>query len=222
MTKCIVERVYKSLRYRIMLFKNNYYVLDVDKPYVVLIFPFLFWILPHKVYKISAKFAEELKVPKHLKQNFDKKKNLVKTVSFSMLGIMQILRVLTDNFGISNLNTNISRDINIVIAVFSLIICIILRVYLGNLASSKLKSKLDLEETKIIKIRPLSLKSEIKMNFLYVFLITFDFLFFIGYVDYGNMFMLLGWIVFGYMTLIWSQTNVREDACYIKNMNNEN
>ncbi|EJO5346904.1 DUF443 family protein [Clostridium botulinum] len=222
MTKCIVERVYKSLRYRIILFKNNYYVLDVDKPYVVLILPFLFWILPHKIYKISAELAEELKVPKHLKQNGDKNKDLIKAVSFSMLGITQILGVLTDNFGISHLDTNISRNICIIIAVFSLIICVILRIYLGNLASSKLKSKLDLKEAETIKIRPLSLKSEIKMNFLYFFLITFDFLFFIGYIYAGNIFMLVGLIVLSYMTLIWSQTNVREDACYIKNINNEN
>ncbi|MDU1423025.1 MAG: DUF443 family protein, partial [Clostridium botulinum] len=133
MTKCIVEKMYKSLRYRIILFKNNYYVLDLDKPYVVLIFPFLFWILHHKVYRISNELAEELKVPSDLKQNFDKKKNLVRTVSFSMLGIVQILGVLTDNFGISHLDTNTSRNINIIIAVFSLIICIILRVYFGKL-----------------------------------------------------------------------------------------
>ncbi|EJO5346905.1 DUF443 family protein [Clostridium botulinum] len=222
MTKCIVEKMYKSLRYRIILFKNNYYVLDVDKPYVVLIFPFLFWILPHKVYRISAELAEELKVPSDLKQNFDKKKNLVKTVSFSMLGIIQILGVLTDNFGISHLDTNISRNISIIIAAFSLIICVILRSYFGNLASSKLKSKLDLKEIEIIKIRPLSLKSEIGANLGYVFLIMFAFLGFSAYIYAGNIFMLVGFIGLSYMTLMWSQTNVREDACYIKNINNEN
>ncbi|EPY2274670.1 DUF443 family protein [Clostridium sporogenes] len=222
MTKCIVEKMYKSLRYRIILFKNNYYVLDLDKPYVVLIFPFLFWILHHKVYRISNELAEELKVPSDLKQNFDKKKNLVRTVSFSMLGIVQILGVLTDNFGNSHLDTNTSRNINIIIAVFSLIICIILRVYFGKLASSKLKSKLDLKEAETIKIRPISLKSEMKMNFFYIFFIMFAFLGVSLYIDTGNMFMLLGSIFLGCMILIWNQTNVREDACYIKNMNNKN
>ena len=221
MTKCIVERVYKSLRYRIILFKNNYYVLDLDKPYVVLIFPFLFWILHHKVYRISNELAEELKVPSDLKQNFDKKKNLVRTVSFSMLGIVQILGVLTDNFGISHLDTNTSRNINIIIAVFSLIICIILRVYFGKLASSKLKSKFDLKEAETIKITPVSLKSEIGMNLCYIFIIAFDFLLISLYIDTGNILMILEIIFLGYITLIWSQTNVKENACYIKDINNE-
>ncbi|EJO5346907.1 DUF443 family protein [Clostridium botulinum] len=222
MTKCIVERVYKSLRYRIILFKNNYYVLDVDKPHLVLILPFLFWILPHKVYKISAELAEELKVPQNLKENSGKKKNLVSICALITAGISPVVARLTNKFITPYLDTNISRNINTIIAVFLVIICIIFRGYLSNLASNKLKSKLDLKETETIKIRPLSLKSEIGMNLCYIFIIAFDFLLISLYIDTGNILMILEIIFLGYITLIWSQTNVREDACYIKNMNNEN
>ena len=84
---CTVERSFKNTRYRILFSDDNYYLLDMNKSYWSIFFPFLFWFFPNKVYKISSEIAESLRVPKKLLEGIGKKYKLITVLSFIMIGI---------------------------------------------------------------------------------------------------------------------------------------
>ncbi|BAC15248.1 DUF443 family protein [Oceanobacillus iheyensis] len=57
-----VTFISRNVRYVLVEIDKQYYLLDKDKPYLlVLLFPFLYWIFPKKVRQISADSVALLK-----------------------------------------------------------------------------------------------------------------------------------------------------------------
>ncbi|MFP7253904.1 DUF443 family protein [Terribacillus goriensis] len=53
--------ILKNFRYNLIRIDEDYYILDRDKPYVLVYFlPFIYWMLPKRVTKISAQSAQQL------------------------------------------------------------------------------------------------------------------------------------------------------------------
>jgi uncharacterized membrane protein (TIGR01218 family) len=53
--------ILKNFRYNLIRIDEDYYILDRDKPYVLVYFlPFIYWMLPKRATKISAQSAQQL------------------------------------------------------------------------------------------------------------------------------------------------------------------
>ncbi|MEW9678045.1 DUF443 family protein [Lentibacillus sp. L22] len=50
---CEVRDIPKILRYRMLTIDGEVYILDLWGSFWKIIFPFLFWILPNRVYKVA-------------------------------------------------------------------------------------------------------------------------------------------------------------------------
>lgn len=60
---CEVEFLNKNIRYRMIKNQNDYYLLDMETSIWSVLFPFIFWFMPQKVYKVDSKTAEKMKAP---------------------------------------------------------------------------------------------------------------------------------------------------------------
>lgn len=216
---CTVERSFKNTRYRILFSDDNYYLLDMNQSYWSIFFPFLFWIFPNKVYKISSEIAESLRVPTKLLEGIDKKYNLITVLSFISMGIFPIIgRWMSDNI-IDFFNINSSTNINIFILVLLFIFCITLNLYLNNLLKKKINLNYDKLDFYTIYLKPISFKNEVKTTLLHIFIILMLVMMSGGYILTGNLFILFTGFILFYMFLSWNKINLSKDnKCYIKSI----
>ncbi|MBO1002265.1 DUF443 family protein [Pseudogracilibacillus auburnensis] len=63
--KCKVEHVYKNIRYKILNINEDIYILDMGKYIWLFLFPFVFWFIPHKAYKIDNATFKRIQMPKN-------------------------------------------------------------------------------------------------------------------------------------------------------------
>lgn len=63
--KCTVRRTAKNLRYRILTIRGEKYILDMGGASLwKMLFPFFYWLLPNRVYKVeNPQIAETLTAP---------------------------------------------------------------------------------------------------------------------------------------------------------------
>ena len=58
-----VEHMFKNVRYKLLQVDNKYYLLDMDRLVWSIVFPFIYWFVPHLVYQIDKANYESLKIP---------------------------------------------------------------------------------------------------------------------------------------------------------------
>jgi len=58
-----VEHMYKNVRYKLLQVDDTYYLLDMDRLAWSIVFPFIYWFVPHPVYQIDKATYESLKIP---------------------------------------------------------------------------------------------------------------------------------------------------------------
>ncbi|MGY0691195.1 DUF443 family protein [Virgibacillus sp. FSP13] len=61
---CEVQHLAKNIRYRILIINGEPYILDMERSFWKIVFPFFFWMFPSPVFKTEDKaIVEQLKVP---------------------------------------------------------------------------------------------------------------------------------------------------------------
>lgn len=198
MIECKMEGVYKNLRYRILREGSNTYLIDVDYPYLVYLFPLIFWIIPYKVYKIDDfNYLDKLKIPI---KNTEKKNNVSPILAG---GISVFLANLMRPF-INNFNIQSSIKINACVLILILIFIITLRYYISRLGRRNLNRRVDIAilKTVRIRIRPKSFLTMIKILFFYLLTAIFTLAMGCAFVEDGNLIILFIFMILLFFMLI--------------------
>lgn len=201
---CEVQRLEDNIRYRILIINEEQYVLDMEQSFWKIIFPFLFWMLPSTVYKVEDPFIlEQLKKP-----NKEKKSGSSWIVTLAGLGYFLgiMLAPLMDYFEIP-----MTPLMNVVLLMLALILVAILYMSMSHQRKQKLESIVSID--RLIKrrllIRPSS-KQIFKWSIAYIFIVLLIVLFIMGYIEYGNIMLLLFASFFLFIYLLPSRITVEE------------
>mgnify|MGYP001944981382 CR=1 FL=1 len=144
---CEVEFLNKNIRYRMIKNQNDYYLLDMETSIWSVLFPFIFWFMPQKVYKVDSKTAEKMKAP-----TLDSKKFMY------ILLLSIVVQVFLVYFSKDLLNFVISTSLlaNILIVTVSSLIIIYLRYLHHKTLQKKLSQHVMIENISCerVKIKP--------------------------------------------------------------------
>lgn len=164
-----VEGIYQNIRYRIIHSENEVYLLDLDSPFLFLLFPFLSGIFTRKVYIIDSQIASQLAVPDEVKekQKVSLKRPYKSVLVIFIIFLIPLYRKIAFQFHLS---------IGIEYLAFTLLffLIILMRVLISKNAKKKLQEKVNLESFsyKKIKIKPMSFKYKFLITIFYFFLLA--------------------------------------------------
>lgn len=195
---CKAEPVVKNLCYRILTIQGKYYILDVDKPFFVYFFPFIFWLLPHRVYEIDEKTFEELKVNK-----------VPRNKSFLYAGLLGVgvgypVAQLVIKPMLNYFQIPMGLPLKILILVFTVIILLSVRVKVSRVGKEHISGIVNLNKMMHRKIRiwPKSIGYVLKLPLfgyllfatisyflVYIFILSgnFMFMFFFAFILFLNL-----------------------------------
>lgn len=183
-----VEHVFKNIRYKILCIDGEYYILDMDKPAWAIIFPFIYWFLPHTVYKIDYYLLEELNMP--IKKQGSKGWIVALGTGVSIF----LTQLITPN--LSNFNSETSTILKGIALVISIAVIISIRLFIYNESYKKIDKIIrvkSLNKTNI-KIRPTGIKSYLQLFFFFFFFLALSILGAIAFLEFGNYIILLCFI----------------------------
>lgn len=152
-----VQPVYRNLRYRLLHVNDKNYIVDADQPSFVFIFPFIYWLLPLKVYVIEdEEIINALKVP--IANQVKGKVSPFLGAGISVL-IANLIRPLMDYFDISS-----TWMINSIIVCLLFSSAFYLRFLVSKLFKNNLQKTVNLAElpTKTMRIHPVSIVHVLK------------------------------------------------------------
>ncbi|UUI05221.1 DUF443 domain-containing protein [Oceanobacillus jeddahense] len=111
---CEVQHVAGNIRYRILIINGEQYILDMERSFWKIIFPFLFWIFPTPVFKV-----EDHTIVEQLRGIKKEKVNSGQVILLGGIGFVlgQFLTPLMDYFEIK-----LTSLIYIILLVFALIL----------------------------------------------------------------------------------------------------
>ncbi|AIF45518.1 DUF443 family protein [Virgibacillus sp. SK37] len=179
-----IKGVYKNPRYRILSMNNSSYIIDVGHSLWKILFPFVYWFLPHTAYKIEDyQIVEKLISPSVKPSN---------TRPIFGTGISILIASLITPF-INFFDIPTSLTFNISVIVFLLIVSFIFLSYLNKMFQRHLNSKVNINEFQKSKllVRPKSLKYIIKFLFSYFFILLFIVMGSSIYLIHGNALVLV-------------------------------
>lgn len=179
---CSVEAVYRNLRYRLINVDGKTYLADVDTSPILYFLPFIYWLLPKKVYLVrDQEIINAIKIPEKKKI-----KGKVKVAPFLAAGISvflgNILSLMADYFELST-----TWIINSVILFLLFSTMIFLRCYISKMFKDNLLNNVNLAElpTQVIRIRPKSIAHILKFMGAYCFISLF--ICGIGYASFDSL-----------------------------------
>ncbi|MGY0691191.1 DUF443 family protein [Virgibacillus sp. FSP13] len=170
---CKVQGVFKNLRYRILTIDGEQYIMDMGSSIWKIIFPFFFWMLPNRVYRVDdPNIVIGLKSPEV---------NQIKTGHSSVLGagigliLTTLLEPLSEYLAIPG-----TRLINSIILLIIVVFVFALCVSVNNKLKKKLCNVVNLEELSMDKlwIRPRSIKHFSQALVTYLFFLALTLVFF--------------------------------------------
>lgn len=182
---CKVQHLAKNIRYRILNIEGETYILDMERSFWKLIFPFFFWMFPHPVFKVEDQsIVEQLKVQRAEKIGGS---SLVSLAGIAYV-LSTLLTPLTDY-----LEFPTSRLINVVFLVLAVMFIILLYFTVSHKRKKKLYYVVNLETLQKDKIwiRPMSIKQIFKVMFVYFWLLGIDLLGFLFYINSRNVIILI-------------------------------
>ncbi|APC49406.1 hypothetical protein BME96_14925 [Virgibacillus halodenitrificans] len=211
---CEVEFVNKNMRYNLLTINGETYIFDKDRSFWVFFFPFAIWLTSHYVFRIDDKRKiDQLKNPKDSQS---------KTGLFSFLGVgvsillANLLRPLMDYF-----NIQITPLFTYSILLFAFFIIISIRKYLSKINKKSLCNIIEIENIKMekIRIRPKSIKHFLKFIFGYLFILAFNILSVALFIEFGNIMVLLFFMIFALVLFIFNIATVVPGRTKIKFVN---
>lgn len=181
---CEVQDLYNNKRYKILIVDDQQYILDMEQSFWKVIFPFLFWMFPCKVFKV-----EEQAIVNQLRESKrEKTKSSILTLGGFAYFIGILLAPLMDYFNIS-----ITFTVSLILLIMLLILVATLYLFISHKHKKQLYDVVELETLEIEKlwVRPNSVKHVFKLVLSYIFLLVFVLLGFGLHFETGNIMMLL-------------------------------
>src|SRR5690625_3451128 len=210
--KCTVRRTTKNLRYRILTIGGEKYILDMGGTSLwKMLFPFFYWLLPNRGYKVEdPEIAEELTAP---------------TVK-EKVGSSQFLWMILASIAASNLSPllnyfdiDIPTYVNVIIVTVIVVLMILLVFTLSRMFKKNMYQIIDLSQ--LFKgqlwVMPNSFKVIFLVTFVYVGCLGLGVMGAAAYIEYGNWIILLfstmlifvGIVLPGLATIIEGNTRVK-------------
>jgi len=143
-----LEFLFKNVRYKLLRVKDEYYLLDMDRLAWSIVFPFIYWFVPHSVYRIDEATYEKLKVPG------EKRRSIMSVVLFIMgvfIPLGRFLGFISDRYLVP-----IPYVFTMVMFIVFIVISICGRLYMHRSSKRKINNTIRLDTTpkRSIKIRP--------------------------------------------------------------------
>lgn len=162
---CEVQHVYKNPRYKILTIDGEKHILDMERSFWKIAFPFLFWLFPNSVFKVESKAAlEKLKTPAEKQTN---------TSGMALLGggIGIVLASLLGPYLMNHLGIKSPPLVNSVIVMIAVILVFLLRFYISNRNKKNLAKVAKFEQLSVhqLWIRPKSSKHFFQVFWIYFF-----------------------------------------------------
>lgn len=194
-----VEFLIKNRQYRIVYMDGEHYILDVESSVWPIFIPFLFWIMPQKMYKIDTETVEKLKIPP------DQKNKMGSLILIGIGGsavLSQILKPILD-FTIGT-----AMLVNALLLIITGAIIIFLRLYTRQYLRNRLRKTVDTDklESVTIKVRPKYIKQYFIPIFGCLFWCFFLVLMIPGFLKTGDFIPLFVYLVFLPALLIFNTT----------------
>ncbi len=163
---------------------NSSYIMDVGDSLWKIFIPFVYWFLPHKVYKIEDYQIVEKLISPSVKQSN------TRPIFGTGISIL-IASLITPFINIFDIPTSLIFNISVI--VFLLIVSFIFLSYLNKMFQRHLNSKVNINELQKSKllVRPRSLKYIIKFLFSYFFILLFIVMGSSLYLIHGNALVLV-------------------------------
>ncbi|WP_269410519.1 DUF443 family protein [Lentibacillus daqui] len=205
-----VQHLANNERYRILIIKGETYIMDIERPFFKIIFPFFFWLLPNHVFKVEDKTTvERLKTEKMKKAGGS---YLIFVTGFSYLGAM-LLTPLMDYF-----NVPMSPLVNIALLVLALILVVLLYFIISHSRKKQLNDVVELEALPDNKIwiRPSSVGHFLNVFLSFLVLLSASVFIFLGYVETRNVMVLIIASLILFVFLLTNRKTVREGNTTVK------
>lgn len=182
---CKVQHLTENIRYRILIIDEEHYILDMERNFWKIIFPFLIWLLPSPVFKVENQtITEQLKVAK------TKKKSGPLLVFLGVIAFVlgKLLTPLMDYFEIES-----SSVVNVLFLIIALILVALLYFFISHNRKKKLYNVVQLEACQqyVLWIRPRSMKQIFKLLAVYIWFFGLVSLGSAAYVSTGNIMVLI-------------------------------
>ncbi|BAC13286.1 hypothetical conserved protein [Oceanobacillus iheyensis HTE831] len=207
---CKVNHLDKNMRYRILIINSEQYILDMERSFWKIIFPFLFWLTPSPVFKVEDQdIVEELKMVK--------KEKLESSWILSLGGfgyaIGILLAPLMDYFNIPS-----SPLINNILLIIAIALTAFLYFGISYRRQKKLQNIVELKELPRSKlwIRPSSTNLVFKFLTAYICLLGFVSFLFLGFIDTRNIMILIIASGFFFLLLLANRPTVDEGNTTVK------
>ncbi|PAD34279.1 DUF443 family protein [Terribacillus saccharophilus] len=180
--------ILKNFRYSLIRIEDQYYIVDRDKPFLLIFFlPFIYWFLPKRAFLISEQSANLLQtVP-----NKDSNKPIG---TLLIAGISLFLANLIEPF-LDYLNINITQIAALSVTLLILIIITTIRYIISNKNKQSLFKRLDLDDDAYYTfwIWPKSFKNSLYLLCLFLFFGAFAAVFMLTFISTGNTFLLFAY-----------------------------
>ncbi|MFD1389186.1 DUF443 family protein [Oceanobacillus oncorhynchi subsp. oncorhynchi] len=203
---CEIQRLAKNIRYRILIINGEQYILDMERSFWKIIFPFLFWLVPSQIFKVEDKaIVEQLKTAKKEKAE----SSLIISLGGGAYALGILLTPLMGYFEIPS-----SPMVNIMLLIPVLITVALLYFSISYKRKKKLENVIKLERLPqyVLWIRPSSIKLVFKFLVAYIFLLGFVLLSFLLYIQTGNVMVII--ITSGLLFLLLLASRVTVDEGY--------
>ncbi|PAD23115.1 hypothetical protein CHH64_00425 [Terribacillus saccharophilus] len=180
-----IRRVKGNSRYRILIYNDEYYVIDIGSSILRNIFPFLFWILRNPGFKIDRDVFLQLTIHQKI--------DLSNSVRYGAIGtgiattFSGFLLPLTD---LSTINSSLYLNIIITILLTGILIWAFL--FLMHKQKQRLKRNIDFTYLTTLEIRTSRPKFRliIRTAFLYLFALAFSVVCLLAFITESNLYIL--------------------------------
>lgn len=183
--KCEVQHLAGNIRYRILIINGEQYILDMERSFWKILFPFFFWMLPSPIFKVENQdIVEKLKVTKKEKVNSGQ------VIMWGGIAVVlgQFLTPLMDYFEVQS-----SFFVNSILSIVALILVTLLYLSISHTRKQNLIDIIGCNplQRSIIRIRPKSIRHIFKAIVIYIWALGLVLSGFVMYIDTGNILILI-------------------------------
>jgi len=187
----------RNMRYRIVQKGDEHYILDMEQSIWPIFIPFLFWVIPQRMYKVDAKIVKQLKAPTSGSNN---------SIAIVLIGAggAAILTPLVKP--LLNVALQSTALVNLLLLILSTTIIVSLRIYMRHSFYNRIRKTVDVQELDAvtIKVTPKYFKQYSDAILMILFASVFVVGSIYGFLKMGNLILLVSFIIFLPMLLILS------------------
>ncbi|GGK05348.1 hypothetical protein GCM10007063_29700 [Lentibacillus kapialis] len=176
-----VKHLANNERYRILIIDGETYIMDIERSFWRIIFPFFFWLFPNHVFKVEDQaLVEQLQTEKMERTGVSGRASIIGTAYAGGVFLSPLMNYF---------NIPMSPLVNIALLIPALILVGLLYFTFSHNRKKKLGDVIELESLPMKKlwIRPGSVKQFFNVFLSYVFLLGICVFFFLGYVETRNI-----------------------------------